>query len=196
MTMKLLIPVFSPATGTWGGLTRVIAIAQAAKEAGHQVAFCASGHLLLTLQQRGFTVYPTPSTTLFGLPVPLSKILEKRSQQVTLPIRPRRDFGNIWLVLLISGAARSRYLQRLVEAERHAAKDFNQVRSRFKPHASFCHRHSRRVVSISAWWVLKALHSLSGWALCNSILMSPQQMCCHIVIGPSVMVVRIPLSNP
>jgi hypothetical protein len=33
--MRLLIPVFSPATGTWGGLTRVIAVAEAAKQAGH-----------------------------------------------------------------------------------------------------------------------------------------------------------------
>lgn len=123
--MRLLIPVFSPATGTWGGLTRVIAIAQAAIKAGHRVAFCASGYLRSTLQQRGFTVYPTPSTTLFGLPTPLSHVLTRRSQHATLPIRPGRDFGNIWFVLLLSGVARSGYLQRLVEAERHAAKDFN-----------------------------------------------------------------------
>lgn len=122
--MHLLIPVFSPATGTWGGLTRVIAIAQAAQQAGHLVAFCASGDLLSTLKQRGFTVYPTPSSTLLGLPAPLSRVLEKRSQQVTPPVKPGRDFGNIWFVLLLSGMARASYLKRLVEAERRAALDF------------------------------------------------------------------------
>lgn len=33
--MRLLIPLFPPPTGTWGGLTRVIAIAKAAGDAGH-----------------------------------------------------------------------------------------------------------------------------------------------------------------
>lgn len=51
--MKLLIPLFSPATGTWGGLTRGIAIAQAAQKAGHLVAFCASGYLESVLRKRG-----------------------------------------------------------------------------------------------------------------------------------------------
>ncbi len=43
--MRLLIRLFSPATGTWGGLTRVLAIAQAAQAAGHQVAFSYAGAL-------------------------------------------------------------------------------------------------------------------------------------------------------
>ncbi len=42
---RLLITLFSPATGTWGGLTRVVAIANAAAKAGQTAAFCASGPL-------------------------------------------------------------------------------------------------------------------------------------------------------
>ena len=44
--MRLLIPLFSPGTATYGGVTRAIAIAEAASAAGHQVAFCASGPVL------------------------------------------------------------------------------------------------------------------------------------------------------
>lgn len=43
--MRLLIPVFSPVMGTWGGLIRVLAVAEAALAAGHDVAFGASGYL-------------------------------------------------------------------------------------------------------------------------------------------------------
>lgn len=94
--MHLLIPVFSPATGTWGGLTRVIAIAEAAQQAGHRVAFCASGDLSSALKQRGFHVYSVPPATLFGLPAPLSRLLAKHSHRarslsaVSTPGRFRR----------------------------------------------------------------------------------------------------------
>ena len=71
--MRLLIPVFSPATGTWGGLTRSIAIAEAAKQAGHTVAFCAAGYLETTLRQHGYSVFSLPPTTMFGLPVAISR---------------------------------------------------------------------------------------------------------------------------
>ncbi len=43
--MNLLIPLFSPATGTWGGITRSVAMVEAARKAGHQVAFCSSGSM-------------------------------------------------------------------------------------------------------------------------------------------------------
>lgn len=122
--MNLLIPVFSPATGTWGGLTRVIAVAQAAQQAGHRVAFCASGYLSSTLKDRGFTVFPIPGMTMLGLPPTLSRKLENRSQQAALPVKPGRDFGNIWFVLFISGMARPGYLKKLIQAEREAASQF------------------------------------------------------------------------
>ena len=122
--MRLLIPLFSPATGTWGGLTRVTAVADAARAAGHEVACCASGYLAKTLKGRGYRVYETPATTMFGLPGPLSRALERRSQRITLPVRSGRSIGNIWLVLMVSGLARGGYLRRLVAAELAAARDF------------------------------------------------------------------------
>ncbi len=126
--MRLLIPVFSPSTGTWGGLTRVLAIAEAAREAGHEVAFCASGYLEGALRERGFQVYSMPAATMFGLPPFLSRLLERRSQRRTLPVRPGRSVGSIWMVLLVSGMARSRYLRRLVEREINAAQIFRADR--------------------------------------------------------------------
>jgi len=122
--MKLLIPLFSPATGTWGGLTRVTALADAARQSDHKVAFCASGYLKTTLEQRGYQVYPVPESTFFGLPQPLSRLVEKRSQTAALPVKPGRDFGNIWFVMLLSGMARGGYLKRVVAAEMAAARDF------------------------------------------------------------------------
>ena len=122
--MRLLIPLFSPATGTWGGLTRVIAIAEAARQAGHEVAFFASGPLEADLRQHGYRVYAAPPTTMFGLPTPISRILERRSQRVSLPVKPGKSIGNIWLVLAMSGLARAGYLRRLVSAEMEAARQF------------------------------------------------------------------------
>ena len=126
--MKLLIPLFSPATGTWGGLTRVIAIAEAAKSIGHQVAFCASGYLEHALQSRDYKVYSMPPTTMMGLPTPMSRLLERRSQRVSIPVKPGKSIGNIWLVLWMSGYARANYLRHLAEAEIQAADVFRADR--------------------------------------------------------------------
>lgn len=126
--MKLLIPLFSPPTGTWGGLTRVVAVAEAAREAGHQVAFCATGYVEETLRQRGYRVYATPPTTMFGLPPSFSRIIERRSQYVSPPIRPGKSFGNMWLVLLGTGVTNTRYLRRLVATEIEAIEDFGADR--------------------------------------------------------------------
>jgi hypothetical protein len=71
--MRLLIPVFSPATGTWGGLTRAVAIADAAVAAGHEVAVCASGSVADTVERHGHWVYRSPEATMFGLPGPLTR---------------------------------------------------------------------------------------------------------------------------
>ena len=122
--MRLLIPLFSPTTGTWGGLTRVIAIAEAAQKAGHQIAFCASGYLFRNLKSRGYKVYEMPESTLFGLPKIISQKIERRSQNTSLPVKPGRDFGNIWFVLLLSGMAKKDFLRKLVLAETDAMKDF------------------------------------------------------------------------
>jgi hypothetical protein len=121
--MRILIPLFSPATGTWGGLTRVIDIAKEGKEDGHEVAFCASGRLETELRQHGYPVYSMPGPTLLGLPEPISQRIEQRSQRTSLPIRPGKSFGNIWLVLVFSGLGRASYLKRLVEAQIAAVRD-------------------------------------------------------------------------
>lgn len=122
--MKLLIPLFSPATGTWGGLTRVLAIADAAVKAGHEVAFCASGSLEKALLKHGYKVYGMPEPTLFGLPKGISRIIEKRSRRTSIPIKPGKSFGSIWFVLALSGMASAAYLEELVKAEREAVADF------------------------------------------------------------------------
>jgi UDP:flavonoid glycosyltransferase YjiC (YdhE family) len=117
-----LIPLFSPATGTWGGLTRVIAMADAAQKAGHVVAFCASGYLEDELRRRGYLVHSMPIATMLGLPPSLSRGIERRSQHMTLPVKPGKSIGNIWFVLMLSGLARTSYLKRLVDAEIQAAR--------------------------------------------------------------------------
>jgi len=66
--MKLLIPVFSPPSGTWGSLTRVMAIAKKFKNEGHSVAFCASRFVKEALREKGYQAYELPETTMFGLP--------------------------------------------------------------------------------------------------------------------------------
>jgi UDP:flavonoid glycosyltransferase YjiC (YdhE family) len=122
--MRLLIPLFSPATGTWGGLTRVIAVATTAQEAGHDVAFCASGDLAKTLEKRQFHVYPIPESRMFGLPRPFSRRIARRAQNASMPVPAGRSVGNIWTVLVMSGMARAKYLRLLVQAQIEAARAF------------------------------------------------------------------------
>ncbi|MBN1430531.1 MAG: hypothetical protein JXB07_19325 [Anaerolineae bacterium] len=122
--MRLLTSLFSPPVDTWGGLTRAIAVAQAAQEAGHEVAFCASGYLEAGLIQRGYTVYPIPPATMFGLPARISYVLGHRSSNVSARIRSMLSVGNWWMAMVLSGMARADYLRRLVQAELEAVGDF------------------------------------------------------------------------
>ncbi len=122
--MRLLMPLFSPTTGTWGGLTRALAVAEAARVAGHEIAFCASGYVESTLRQRDYRVFPLPSPTMFGLPGPVSRLLERRSQRATIPIPPGRSFGSLWFIYLLTGMAQPAYLRRLLTAEIMAAHAF------------------------------------------------------------------------
>lgn len=123
--MKILIPLFSPPTGTWGSLTRVLAIGETAKKMGHEIAFCASGHLADRLGKNGYKVYMTPESTMFGLPKPISKLIESRSQNNSIPVKPGKSIGNIWFVLMITGMTKFNYLEKLVKAELVAADDFH-----------------------------------------------------------------------
>jgi UDP:flavonoid glycosyltransferase YjiC (YdhE family) len=122
--LRILIPVFSPATGTWGGLTRVLAVARAAQSAGHTLAFCAAGPLAMVLRDHGYTVYPTPQSTFFGLPRFISQIIEKRSQEASIPVKPGKSVGSMWMVYMLSGMNRRSYLQRALYSEWMAAMDF------------------------------------------------------------------------
>ncbi len=126
--MRLLIPVFSPPTGTWGSLTRVLAVAVAARSAGHQVAFCAAGFVEKTIRRHGYRVYSLPAATMFGLPRPLSRLIETRSQYASPPVRPGKSFGNIWLVLLATGMANLRRVAHMVGDILRAIEDFHADR--------------------------------------------------------------------
>jgi UDP:flavonoid glycosyltransferase YjiC (YdhE family) len=122
--MRLLIPLFSPPSGTWGSLTRVLAVANEAAARGYAVAFCASGSLADRLAGQGWRVYRMPASTFFGLPGPISRLIGRRSQDASPPVRPGRDFGDVWLVLRLSGMASRRYLCALVGGQLAAVRDF------------------------------------------------------------------------
>jgi UDP:flavonoid glycosyltransferase YjiC (YdhE family) len=162
--MKLLIPLFSPTTGAWGGLTRAVAIAEAAKSMGHQVAFCASGYLEQTLQGRGYQVYPMPPTTMLGLPTPISRLLEKRSQRASIPVKPGKSIGNIWLVLWMSGYARGNYLRRLVKAEIEAAEAFQADRIFTELDSGAFLTAAVTGIPISSTYAQIMIHGSGSWA--------------------------------
>jgi UDP:flavonoid glycosyltransferase YjiC (YdhE family) len=122
--MRLLIPLFSPATGTWGGLTRALAVAEAAVTTGHEVAFCASGSVADTVTHRGYRCYEMPSATMLGLPASVTRPLQARSQRAAIPVRSGRSIGSIWLVLTVSGMARPAYLRSALQAQERAAREF------------------------------------------------------------------------
>jgi len=122
--MRLLIPVFSPPIETWGGLTRSLALAEAAEAAGHQVAFCASGPQEAALRRRGRAVHSMPLPRVFGLPSSVSRALVKRSQRIVLPVRAGGQIGSLWSLLVMAGMAREHYLRALVRAELDAADQF------------------------------------------------------------------------
>jgi len=122
--MRILVPVFSPTGGTWGGITRVIAVAEAAQRSGHLIAFCASGDLAKKLRAHGYEVYLLPPSTIMGLPKPVSQILERRTSNAAIPIKPGRSFGDIWFVFFISGLAGAGYLKRMVDAQLQAVNSF------------------------------------------------------------------------
>jgi hypothetical protein len=123
--MRLLIPLFSPTTSTWGGLARVIAIATAAQDAGHEVAVCASGDLAKAFEKHRFKIYPVPENRRFSLPRPFSRRAGRRSQNAVPPVPPSQGDGNIWMILARSGMARPRFLRQVVQAQIEAVRDFN-----------------------------------------------------------------------
>jgi UDP:flavonoid glycosyltransferase YjiC (YdhE family) len=122
--MRILFLLFSPPTGTWGSLTRISAVADRARSEGHEVAFCASGYLEERLAKSGGQVFPMPRATMFGLPRPLSRLIERRSQSASLPVKEGRSVGSVWFVLRLSGMTGHSYLSRLVDAELDAIRRY------------------------------------------------------------------------
>jgi L-alanine-DL-glutamate epimerase-like enolase superfamily enzyme len=120
--MRLLVSLFSPAMGTYGGLTRGLAVAEAARGHGHHVVFAAAGNVAGALAGRGEKVVELPAATLFGLPAALSRRIEHRVQDVALPGRDGRCVGSIWRVLMTAGLACRRYLAQLAAAEVNAVE--------------------------------------------------------------------------
>lgn len=111
--MNILFPVFSPPTGTWGSLTRLMALAGRFRDEGHSVAFCASGFVRDTLKEKGFLTYEIPETPLFGLPKFLSDIIAKRSQEMTPPVKEGKSIGNVWFLYNFTGYGSKKILNGL-----------------------------------------------------------------------------------
>ncbi len=124
-TMRILITVFSPPTGTLGPHTRTLAIGSEARSAGHEVAYCATAKLAPALAARGFPVYPVPEPTILGLPRGLSALVARRLNAARVPVPAGRSFGNIWMVLLLTGLGKPALMCALLEAELAAARSFS-----------------------------------------------------------------------
>ncbi len=122
--MKVLCIVFTPATGTLGSLTRVLALARAFVAKGHEVEFCAAGHARELIERKKFPVRIMPEASLLGLPRPLARTLERHAQSFTLPARDGQTVGSIWFIYWLTGMMRKRYLSRLVDAQLEAIRDF------------------------------------------------------------------------
>jgi UDP:flavonoid glycosyltransferase YjiC (YdhE family) len=194
--MRLLIPLFSPPTGTWGGLTRALALADAATARGHAVAFCASGPMAGQVARRGHRVFETPAPGLFGLPAPLARPLVRFSQHVSIPGRAGRSVGNIWLVLAATGFARAGYLRRLVAAELDAAREFSAdvLFTDLDPGAALVARLARVPLATNYAWIGTIGTGTVGWKLMQraaaAVLcahghppLSPEELC----FDPSVL---------
>jgi UDP:flavonoid glycosyltransferase YjiC (YdhE family) len=85
--MKILISIFSPPSGTFGSLTRMIALGKNAVYLGHQVKFIAAGNVANVIKEKKFDVYYISQSTMFGFPKFVSSIIEKRSQNFQLPVK-------------------------------------------------------------------------------------------------------------
>lgn len=115
--MKVLCIVFSPATGSFGSLTRVLALAREFSRNGHEILFCASGSAGRIIEKKKFPVRTMPVPTLFGLPGLLSRQIEKRSHHFRIPVRDGKEIGSVWFVYFLTGMLNKRFLSRLVDAQ-------------------------------------------------------------------------------
>ena len=115
--MKILCIVFSPATGSFGSLTRLLALAREFSGKGHEVLFCASGFVGEMIAKKHFPVRTMPEPNLFGLPGIISRKLQKKSQHFRIPVRDGRVVGSVWFVYWLTGMLNRRFLAKLVGAQ-------------------------------------------------------------------------------
>jgi UDP:flavonoid glycosyltransferase YjiC (YdhE family) len=115
--MKVLLTVFSPPTGSYGSLTRVMALAKGFLARGHSVSFCASGQIAALLETKQFKVHLMPEPTMLGLAKPISNIIQNRSQHVQIPVKEGKAIGSVWFVYFMTGLLHPKFLKKLVQAQ-------------------------------------------------------------------------------
>jgi len=115
--MKILFMVFSPPASSFGSLTRIMALAKAFLTYKNTISFCAAGPVAQIIEKKGFITYHMPESTMFGLPLFLSNIIKKRSQNLQIPVKEGKAIGSIWFVYALSGMLSKSYLETLVDAQ-------------------------------------------------------------------------------
>jgi UDP:flavonoid glycosyltransferase YjiC (YdhE family) len=124
MGMKILCIVFSPATGSFGSLTRLLALAREFSRKGHEVQFCASGSVGSMIAKKHFPVRTMPEPTLFGLPGAISRKIQKKSQHFRIPVKDGTVVGSVWFVYWLTGMLNRHFLGRLVDAQLKAIREY------------------------------------------------------------------------
>jgi hypothetical protein len=107
-----------------GSHTRALAVGSQALELGHDVVFCASGKMCQFLRERHYNTFPIPEPTFLGLPKCLSRFVEKRFGNGPPSFISGKSVGNIWLVLVLLGMTKSRFIKELVKIQLNAVKAF------------------------------------------------------------------------
>lgn len=115
--MKVLCIVFSPATGSFGSLTRVLALAREFSRRGHEIRFCASGSAGRLIEEKNFPLERMPVPTMFGLPLVISRFIEKKAPGIKIPVRDGKVVGNVWFLYALTGMLDRKFLSRLVNAQ-------------------------------------------------------------------------------
>lgn len=122
--MKILISIFSPPNGTFGSLTRMMALGKQAVKMGHQVKFMAAGNVAKVIEEKNFESFSIQQSTMFGLPKFISKIIENRSQKVQIPVKEGKTIGNVWFVFRLAGMFNKKYLKKVVPNQISIIKEY------------------------------------------------------------------------
>ena len=122
--MKALFMVFSPQAGTFGSLTRMLALAKKFIKEGHIISFCASGKTAEYIQKKGYEIHFLPESTIFGLPEKISNKIAANSQRNDIPVKEGKSVGNLWLLLTFTGYANKKFLLNYVEKQMQICAEF------------------------------------------------------------------------